>query len=128
MPSRRPPPNPTSSFSSSNNGDGPPPEPRKPLSVRLKETYRAFGNTPRAFELVWAASPRDTLIMGLLTVSQALLPAAQAWAGKLIVDGVVNAITSEMAPRAGLTSVMPYLLLEFALLLAGTVCWASCKR
>ena len=59
--------------------------------------------------------------MGVLTVSQALLPAAQAWAGKLIVDGVVNAITSEMAPRAGLTSVMPYLLLEFALLLAGTV-------
>ena len=59
--------------------------------------------------------------MGLLTVSQALLPAAEAWAGKLIVDGVVNSITNQMAPRDGLMHVMPYLLLEFALLLASTL-------
>jgi ATP-binding cassette subfamily B protein len=70
---------------------------------------------------VWAASPGATAVMGLLTVSQALLPAAQAWAGKLIVDGVVNAITAQMAPRAGLMYVMPFLLLEFGLLLAGTL-------
>lgn len=96
-------------------------EPRKPLKQRFDEWYRAFGNTPRAFQLVWAASPAGTVVMGLLTVSQALLPAAQAWAGKLIVDGVVNAITSQMAPRDGLMHVMPYLFLEFGLILASTV-------
>jgi ATP-binding cassette subfamily B protein len=101
--------------------DGPAKESPKPLRQRFTEWYRAFGNTPRAFELVWTASPGATVVMGLLTVSQALLPAAQAWAGKLIVDGVVSAITAQMAPRAGLVYVMPFLLFEFGLILAGTL-------
>jgi ATP-binding cassette subfamily B protein len=118
-PTKRPPSEKTSL--PSGNGTGPVSEPRRPLPERARETWRAFGNTPRAFKLVWACSPRNTIIMGVLTLLQALLPASQAWASKLIVDGVVAATTQSMSPQQGLVYVLPYLLLEFSLLLAGTV-------
>ena len=47
----------------------------------------------------------------------ALLPAAQAWVGKLIIDAIVSATRQGMEPVAGLRFVLPYLVLEFALLL-----------
>jgi len=47
----------------------------------------------------------------------ALLPAAQAWVGKLIIDAIVSATRQGMEPVAGLRFVLPYLALEFALLL-----------
>lgn len=47
----------------------------------------------------------------------ALLPAAQAWVGKLIIDAIVSATRQGMEPGAGLRFVLPYLALEFALLL-----------
>lgn len=61
--------------------------------------------------------------MAVVTLLRAALPAAQAWAGKLIVDGVVEAIGR--APSvdfwAALQPVLPYLALEFALVTAGAV-------
>lgn len=47
----------------------------------------------------------------------ALLPATQAWVGKLIIDAIVSATRQGMEPGAGLRFVLPYLALEFALLL-----------
>jgi ATP-binding cassette subfamily B protein/ATP-binding cassette subfamily C protein len=41
--------------------------------------------------LVWEADRRGALLIALLTLLAALLPAALAWIGKLIVDGVVEA-------------------------------------
>jgi hypothetical protein len=55
-------------------------------------------HTPRAFRLVWECSWPATLAMAGLTLLSGALPAVQAWAGKLIVDGVVTAVDQGMPP------------------------------
>jgi ATP-binding cassette subfamily B protein/ATP-binding cassette subfamily C protein len=50
-----------------------------------------FRQVPGTLRLVWEADPRGTAAVAALTVLLALLPAAIAWVGKLIVDGVVLA-------------------------------------
>jgi ATP-binding cassette subfamily B protein len=70
---------------------------------------------------VWLAS-RKAALMGIsLTLISALLPAAQAWAGKLIIDAIVHAANQGMEPIIGLRYVGPYLALEFALVLIGSM-------
>ncbi len=95
------------------------------LPARLRQQVRGFWealrNTPEAFRLVWTASRRAALAGVGLTIVAAGLPAAQAWAGKLIIDSIVAATRQGMAPLAGLRYVLPYLLLEFALLLISSV-------
>ncbi len=56
--------------------------------------------------------------MALLTLGGALIPAAQAWVGKLIIDSVVASISAHATAQAGLLAVLPYLLIEFLLILA----------
>jgi ATP-binding cassette subfamily B protein len=61
--------------------------------------------------------------MALVTLVSAALPAAQAWVGKLIVDGVVanvNKVTNGDV-LAVLQPVLPYLALEFVLVTVGAV-------
>ena len=103
----------------------PPGRPAASLTARLgnqvREFWQALRNTPEAFRLVWSASRGATLAGVVLTLVAALLPAAQAWAGKLIVDAIVSAISQGMAPVAGLRYVAPYLALEFGLLLISSV-------
>ena len=96
-------------------------EPPKPWRERLSDVRTAYGNVPGAFRLVWGADKRSTIVMAALTLFSALLPAAQAWAGKLIVDSVVNSITRHAGPMEGLNAALPFLVLEFALLLASAV-------
>ncbi|MER2599885.1 MAG: ABC transporter ATP-binding protein [Caldilineales bacterium] len=91
------------------------------LANEVKEFWEALRNTPQAFRLVWASSRRAAMLGVALTLIAALLPAAQAWAGKLIVDAVVNAAALGMEPMVGLRSVLPFLLLEFGLLLASSI-------
>ncbi len=87
------------------------------LRQEVTEFWDALRNTPQAFRLVWAASRTAALIGVLLTVVVAVLPAAQAWAGKLIIDAIVKAIADEMEMVAGLQTVLPFLLLELGLIL-----------
>ena len=63
-----------------------------PLLHRWKEFHRSFTHTPEAVKLVWQTNRWATLGLGFLTLAGALLPASQAWVGKLIVDGVVASI------------------------------------
>jgi hypothetical protein len=65
---------------------------------RVRRTWEAFSNTPRAFRLVWECSWPATMAMAGLTLLSGALPAVQAWAGKLIVDGVVTAVDQGMPP------------------------------
>ena len=51
----------------------------------------------------------------------ALLPAAQAWAGKLIIDAIVSATSQGMEAVAELRYVLPYLILEFGLILISSI-------
>ncbi|MBN1889822.1 MAG: ABC transporter ATP-binding protein [Thermoflexales bacterium] len=90
-------------------------------SNQVREFWEALRNTPEAFRLVWSASRLAALAGVSLTLAAAVLPAAQAWAGKLIIDGIVNATRQGMEPAAGLRYVLPYLALELALVLIGSV-------
>lgn len=91
------------------------------LVSQVRDFWKALRNTPEAFRLVWSAS-RVAAVMGIgLTLVAAILPAGQAWAGKLIVDAIVNAVSQGMEPGDGLRSVAPFLALEFGLVLISSV-------
>jgi ATP-binding cassette subfamily B protein len=92
------------------------PEAPKTWRERLDEARSAFRNVPRAFQLVWEADRTSTILMGLITLISAILPIAQAYVAKLIVDEVVFAVTNSTGVEAGLRATLPYLLIEFALL------------
>jgi ATP-binding cassette subfamily B protein len=53
-----------------------------------------FGYSRRALELVWTTSPGLTLTLACLTIVAGILPAAIAYIGQLIVDGVVAAMAA----------------------------------
>ncbi len=89
--------------------------------ARLAEFLSALKNAPRAFALLWEADPRSTVGLGAITLVGAALPVSQAWVTKLIIDGVLRSLSLGLAPRDGLRSVLPYVAVEFALLLAGSI-------
>jgi ATP-binding cassette subfamily B protein len=91
------------------------------MGNQVREFWEALRNTPEAFRLVWFASRHGALIGVSLTLVSAFLPAGQAWAGKLIIDSIVNATRQGMEPIAGLRYVGPYLALEFGLVLIGSL-------
>jgi len=73
-------------------------ETTKPAALRSLQGYLGtFRFSSRAFQLVWITSPRLTLVLALLTLIAGLFPAAIAFVGKLIVDGVVGASQSGLA-------------------------------
>jgi ATP-binding cassette subfamily B protein len=88
---------------------------------RLDEARSALANVPRAFGLLWEAAPGGTIGLTTVTVLDAAYPAAQAWAGKMILDGVVTALKIHQAPMDGVRAVAPYLILEFVLVVAKDV-------
>ncbi len=101
-----------------------PNERRKPnggIKGAIRENLDTLRNTPQAFRLVWSASRGNTLISFGLTPISALLPAAQSWVGKMIVDSILGAINQSLDVNAGLRLVLPYVAAEFGLLLLGTV-------
>src|SRR5690242_4569598 len=95
----------------------------QPLINRLSHYSRkireSFAHTPQALRLVYQANPSATLGLGILTLLGALLPATQAWVGKLIVDGVVSSIKAANDPQQ-VSRVFFYLALELMLFLIGT--------
>lgn len=59
-----------------------------------------FRYSRRALELVWTTSRSLTIALGLLTVLAGILPAAMAYIGALIIDGVVAATAAWTAVSA----------------------------
>jgi ATP-binding cassette subfamily B protein len=82
----------------------------------LRQALSVFAYTARALVLVWSTSRRLTVALAALTVAAGLLPAAIAWVGKLIVDGVVAA--SRGGGEAELSGVMGAIGLEAGLVVA----------
>lgn len=87
---------------------------------KWREIRHSFSRTPQALRLVWETNPWATSGLGLLTLGGALLPASQAWVGKLIVDGVVASIQSRGDPEQT-RAVFAYLILELGLFLLSMV-------
>src|SRR5438046_10441970 len=90
------------------------------LLQKWKEVRHSFAHTLGAIELVWQTNHWATMGLGFLTLGGALLPASQAWVGKLIVDGVVISI-QRGAEAEQVKKVFVYLLLELGLFLLATV-------
>jgi ATP-binding cassette subfamily B protein len=63
--------------------------PANNFSEAISRHFAVYAYTRRAISLVWATNARLTIVLALLTLAAGLLPAAMAWVGKLIVDGVV---------------------------------------
>jgi ATP-binding cassette subfamily B protein len=90
---------------------------KKPWRERWQSIRKAAGNIPAAFQLAWDAHPRATVGMAAWTIIGALIPAAQAWVGKLIIDSVVGSINGNIDATTGLTATLPFLAIEFVLIL-----------
>lgn len=77
------------------------PPPKSPDRRREPRTVRralgVFAYSGRAVRLVWQTSPPLTVALAILTLLAGVLPAAVAYVGKLIVDGVVLAIETGSA-------------------------------
>ncbi|MDJ0919424.1 MAG: ABC transporter ATP-binding protein [Woeseiaceae bacterium] len=61
----------------------------------LRRALGIFAYSRRALELVWTTSRPLTFTLATLTIIAGILPAAVAYIGQLIVDGVVAAIAAE---------------------------------
>ena len=83
---------------------------------KWRQLRQSFTHTPQAVRFVWRTNRWATVGLGLLTLGGALLPASQAWVGKLIVDGVVASIQTGQ-DAAQVRRVFVYLLLELGLFL-----------
>ncbi|MDY0126234.1 MAG: ABC transporter ATP-binding protein [Anaerolineaceae bacterium] len=94
---------------------------KEKISSSWRDTSDALRNTPQAFKLVWQASKRNTIINFTLIPLIAVLPAAQSWVGKMIVDRILYAIDFGADMQAGLELVLPFVVFEFALLLISTL-------
>jgi ATP-binding cassette, subfamily B, bacterial len=86
------------------------------LPEKWRQLRRSFTHTPQAVRFVWRTNRWATVGLGLLTLCGALLPASQAWVGKLIVDGVVASIQTDQDAEQ-VRKVFIYLLLELGLFL-----------
>jgi len=74
-----------------------PARPPRPLRERLRAARGVFRQVPGTLRLVWEADRAGAVQVAALTLVLALLPAAIAWVGKVIVDGVVLAARSGLA-------------------------------
>ncbi|MDZ7267960.1 MAG: ABC transporter ATP-binding protein/permease [candidate division KSB1 bacterium] len=76
-----------------------PPQHRDEPPVPLRERFKALGNLPQLFLLIWQTSPPLTLASMVLRVVRAAVPLATLYIGKLIIDEVVH-LTQLPPPRA----------------------------
>ena len=67
----------------------------------LRRALGVFGYSRRALELVWTTSRPLTVALALLTLVGGILPAAIAYIGQLIVDGVVTASQADNPDTRG---------------------------
>lgn len=75
-----------------------PPPSRNELPVSFRERFKALGNLPQLFQLIWQTSPALTSASLLLRIVRAAVPLATLYVGKLIIDEVVQ-LTQLAAPR-----------------------------
>ncbi|NJN21610.1 MAG: ABC transporter ATP-binding protein, partial [Leptolyngbya sp. RL_3_1] len=87
---------------------------RSPRPTQPNRLWATLKNTPRLFRLVWQATPRWLLLSLVITLANALIPVAQLYVGKLIVDWVVqNAGVADRAVRP----LIQWVAIEFGLVL-----------
>jgi ATP-binding cassette, subfamily B, bacterial len=91
----------------------------KSLRARLAAGAQVFRQVPGTFRILWESSKGGALAIGALTLIGALVPAAIAYVGKLIVDGVVLAASTGSDVARG--DVLFWVGVELSLLIAQTL-------
>ncbi|MEM8504333.1 MAG: ABC transporter ATP-binding protein [Cyanobacteria bacterium P01_D01_bin.1] len=86
------------------------------LFRQFSSSIAIFKNMPRLFRLVWSATPIPLLISVALTLTSSLLPAAQIYISKLIVDQVVTLVGAGTALPVMTQALLPLVVLGFGLL------------
>jgi ATP-binding cassette subfamily B protein len=79
--------------------------PGKPVGL-LRRSLGVFRYSSRALELVWTTSRPLTITLALLTLVAGILPAAIAYIGQLIVDGVVEATRADNPDTRGVLNLV----------------------
>lgn len=88
----------------------------------VKRSFRSvIRPIQRAIAFVWLADPISTMGMGLITIINGLLPVAQAWVAKCIIDSVTNAISMHQDNMDAFRGLLPFLYLEFGLIFVGAI-------
>ncbi|MEM6513096.1 MAG: ABC transporter ATP-binding protein [Pseudomonadota bacterium] len=87
----------------------------------LRRAVGVFAYSRRAIGLVWTTSRPLTFLLAALTIVAGILPAAVAYVGQLIVDGVVAAMSAADPDTAGVLR-----LVVFEALLVAAI--AACQR
>ena len=67
--------------------------PKVDQTATWRDRIRALRNVPPLLKMVWNTSPALATATVALRVILAVIPVAQLWVGKLIIDQVVHAIT-----------------------------------
>ena len=93
--------------------------PPQSLRERARLTLGYLRALPRVFKLVEDSSRSFAVGIVALMIGQAVIPAAMAWVGKLIVDAVVQA--ARTGSRADERRVVEYVLIEFGLMVVSTI-------
>ncbi|MFL5322518.1 MAG: ABC transporter ATP-binding protein [Myxococcaceae bacterium] len=88
------------------------------IRERAKNAGAIFKQAPGTFRLVWEADRGGTLLLAALTAVAAVVPAAIAWVGKLIVDAVVASAKTGSAEDQ--RRVFQYVLIELGLMVLST--------
>ncbi len=97
------------------------PPKKESFKKRLLGNFYALRNTPQAFKLVWEAGRGLALVNYLMTPIMALIPAAQAWVGKLIVDSILASVEGKLPLSQGFKAVLPFVIMEFAIVLISSI-------
>ncbi|HET7038126.1 MAG TPA: ABC transporter ATP-binding protein [Thermomicrobiaceae bacterium] len=90
------------------------------LSTLWRILRTAPSGLSRTLRLVWETSHRLTAAMAAVTVAQAMLPAAQVWLSKLIIDAVVDGIRTGATP-AVIHHIVFLAVLQFAVIAFGSL-------
>ncbi len=86
------------------------------IAQKFSSSIAIFKNMPRLFRLVWTATPIALLISVALTLTSSLLPAAQIYISKLIVDQVVALVGAGTAVTVMIQALLPLVGAGFGLL------------
>lgn len=93
-----------------------PPKPKKPT---WKDRFLALRNIGPLFRMIWHTSPPIVVAMIILRLIRAFLPLANLWIGKIIIDEVVKAATSNA--RHDLNPLWTAIAIECGLVLLGLI-------
>jgi ATP-binding cassette subfamily B protein len=88
-------------------------------TAALRESGQVLAGTPRALRVVWEAHPGYATALLALNLLQGLLPLAQLWVVKLLVDAAVAAVAAGGAGAGGDGTVAGLAVLAGAVALAG---------